>query len=214
MITAYNQTVDWNAPDVLGQIMTKIKSPLDNIINLNKETNILQKEEVILSNTKQIVDFIETVLNDINKKNINLSVHDKPEIFSIYETNENVKQLCNRDLKSEKISKPDKDWLLNFEKYIYKSIEHNEISLYELAYEMSVSERQLNRKILNLINITPNKYIRILRLHKAKQMIDNCINDSISQIAYAVGYNDSHYFTKLFYNQYNVTPKELIETIK
>ena len=79
---------------------------------------------------------------------------------------------------------------------------------------MSVSERQLYRKITNLIYLTPNKYIRVLRLHKAKQIIENYIQHSISQIAYAVGYNDVHYFSKLFLEQYEITPRELIATLK
>jgi AraC-like DNA-binding protein len=79
---------------------------------------------------------------------------------------------------------------------------------------MAVSERQLHRKIVNLVCLTPNKYIRILRLHKAKQMIDNYIQRSISQIAYAVGYNDVHYFSTLFLSQYNVSPKDLLNSMR
>ena len=55
-----------------------------------------------------------------------------------------------------------------------------------------------------------HKYIRILRLHKAKQYIDDYLYDTISQISYAVGYYDTHYFSKLFRQQYNMSPKELL----
>ena len=75
---------------------------------------------------------------------------------------------------------------------------------------MAVSERQLHRKIGGLVFLTPNKYVRVLRLHKAKQMIDNYFYNSISQIAYAVGYSDTHYFSKIFYDQYKVMPQELL----
>ena len=45
-------------------------------------------------------------------------------------------------------------------------------------------------------------------------MIDDYIQKSISQIAYAVGYNDVHYFSRLFADQYNITPKELINSLE
>ena len=75
---------------------------------------------------------------------------------------------------------------------------------------MAVSERQLHRKIKNLLHLTPNKYIRVLRLYKAKQCIDDYLYDTISQISYAVGYYDTHYFSKIFKQQYNMSPKELL----
>jgi AraC-like DNA-binding protein len=214
MATTNNLTIDWSSPDVLDQIMRNIKMPLEKIISLNETNNAQPKDEIIFSSTKQINDFIENILKDIKGKTISLSVYNEPEIFGIYESNQNVRKMCNENLRRDKITKTDKDWLMDLEKIINKSINENQINIYDLAYQMAISERQLNRKIAALLNITPNKYIRILRLHKAKQIIDNYINDSISQISYAVGYNDVYYFSKLFYDQYNISPKKLIDSLQ
>jgi len=172
------------------------------------------QDEVIFSSSKQIKDVIEQILEEIQSKSVNLTVKQTPEIFFIYESNKNVQKMCTNELVPEKITKTDQDWLLNLEKEIYSSITQNDINIYDLSYKMAVSERQLYRKITNLIYLTPNKYIRVLRLHKAKQIIENYIQHSISQIAYAVGYNDVHYFSKLFLEQYEITPRELIATLK
>jgi AraC-like DNA-binding protein len=147
-------------------------------------------------------------------KSLNVTFQGRPEIFEIYEANENVREMCSDRIIPQKITKQDQDWLLNLEKEIYGSINQDYLNLYELSYKMAVSERQLHRKIVNLVCLTPNKYIRILRLHKAKQMIDNYIQRSISQIAYAVGYNDVHYFSTLFLCQYNVSPKDLLKSLQ
>ncbi len=122
--------------------------------------------------------------------------------------------MCAKEINPSKITKPDQNWLVNLEKEIYRSINQNDINIYDLAYKMAVSERQLHRKINSLLYLSPNKYIRILRLHKAKELIDNYIQNSISQVAYAVGYNDVHYFSKIFVAQYNMSPKELIHSLK
>ncbi|WP_343665354.1 helix-turn-helix transcriptional regulator [Chryseobacterium mucoviscidosis] len=217
MNTAKNITIDWNSPDVLEQIIQNIKNPLENIISANQSSTIHNKEkkdEIIFSSSKEISDIIDEIMSKTKSKALNLTFRDRPEIFEIYESNENVRELCAEEINPQKITKQDQDWLINLEKEIYGSITQNELSLYELSYKMAVSERQLHRKVGNLVYLTPNKYIRVLRLHKAKQMIDNYIQKSISQIAYAVGYNDVHYFSRLFADQYKITPKELISSLE
>ncbi|WP_143092961.1 helix-turn-helix transcriptional regulator, partial [Arsenicibacter rosenii] len=108
----------------------------------------------------------------------------------------------------------DQDWLVSLEKEVYGSISQEYLDMYELSYKLAVSERQLHRKILNLVFLTPNKYVRILRLHKAKQMIDSYVQQSVSQIAYAVGYKDVHYFSKIFTEQYSIAPKNLLGLLR
>jgi AraC-like DNA-binding protein len=214
--TTKNTAIDWTSPDILTQIVQNIKNPLDSIITASQPNTVDNKiqNEIIFSSSKQINDFMEEILKEINSKSVSLTIQGRPEIFDIYESNTNVQDLCSNKINPKKVTKPDQDWLINLEKEIYSSINQNDMNLYELSYKMTVSERQLHRKIANLIHLTPNKYIRILRLHKAKQMIENYIQNSISQIAYAVGYNDAHYFSKLFSNQYNISPKELINSLR
>lgn len=216
MNTLNNTTIDWSNPNVLDQIMKDIKSPLEKIIETSKNNMELGgfQYEVIFKSSKQINDVIEHILEEIKSKSVNLTVKQKPDIFEIYDSNKNVQDMCANTLVPEKITLPDQNWLLNLEKEIYSSINQNDINIYELSYKMAVSERQLYRKTTNLIHLTPNKYIRILRLHKAKEIIENYIQHSISQIAYAVGYNDVHYFSKLFQEQYDVSPKELVASLR
>lgn len=216
MNNAKNITIDWNSPDILEQIIQNIKNPLENIISVSKSTALHykdKKDEIIFSSSKEISDIIEEIMSKTKSKTLNLTFRGRPDIFEIYESNENVRELCSEEINPEKITKTDQDWLINLEKKIYGSITQNELNLYELSYRMAVSERQLHRRVGNLVYLTPNKYIRVLRLHKAKLMIDNYIQKSISQIAYAVGYNDVHYFSRLFADQYNITPKELISSL-
>ena len=212
-----NIAIDWSSPDILEQIVRNIKNPLENIIAASQNGTVDNKEkvdEIIFSNTKEISDIVEEIMLKARSKSLNLTFQGSPAIFEIYEANESVREMCTEEIKPQKITKQDQDWLMNLEKEIYGSISTDYLNLYELSYKMAVSERQLHRKIVNLVYLTPNKYIRILRLHKAKQMIDNYIQRSISQIAYAVGYNDVHYFSTLFSCQYNVSPKDLLNSLR
>ena len=209
--------IDWTSPNALDQIAQKIKCPLDSIVAANQRVELYgntEYTELIFSSSKEISSVIEEIVNAVKSNSINLSYKSCPDIFHIYDTNERVQSMCAKKVKPENISMSDQVWLINFEKEIYNSINKNDLNLYDLSYRMAVSERQLHRKIGNLVFLTPNKYVRILRLYKAKQIIDNFIYNTISQIAYAVGYSDTHYFSKIFYNQYNVMPQELLFSIK
>lgn len=217
MNTRKNLAIDWSSPDVLEQIVQTIKNPLENIISASQNSSMEHKnivDEIIFSSSKEISDIVEEIMRKAKSKSLNITFQDRPEIFEIYEENQNVRAMCTDEIKPQKITQMDQEWLMNFEKEIYGCIAKDYLSLYDLAFRMAVSERQLHRKIANLVCLTPNKYIRILRLHKAKQMIDNYIQSSISQIAYSVGYNDVHYFSTLFMCQYNVSPKDLIKTLR
>lgn len=209
--------INWSSPDILEQIVQNIKCPLENIIAASQNSTTENKSEVdkiIFTNSKDISDIVEDIMRKANAKSLNLTFQSRPEIFEIYESNECVREMCSDIIDPQKITKIDQNWLLDFEKEIHGSISQNDLNLYELSYKMAISERQLHRKLSNLVWLTPNKYIRILRLHKAKKAIDGYLDRSISQIAYSVGYSDVHYFSKLFTGQYDISPKQLIESLR
>lgn len=204
--------------DILIQKIRNIEDPLSSIIEANKKhTNLntinvsrsldFRSSEIILSSSKEIASLIEEIVKFVRE---NKETKRVPLIYKIYHSNEQVKSICKNKINLQKISKQDILWLLNFEEEVYRSIECNDLNLYDLSYKLAVSERQLHRKIKRLLYLTPNKYIRVLRLHKAKQCIDDYLFDTVSQISFAVGYYDPHYFSKLFEQQYNIFPKELL----
>jgi AraC-like DNA-binding protein len=205
---------DWNSPVFFEQLARTIKSPLENIIDVGKNSSVYNKEkleEIIISSSREINDVIEAIVERIQSSSLQLTCHDRPDIFAIYESNEAVRQLCFDVVNPQRITRQDQQWLVSLEKEVYANLDKSCLDLCELSYKMAVSERQLHRKTLELVYLTPNKYVRILRLHKAKQLIDSYVQKSISQIAYAVGYTDVHYFSKLFAQQYAVSPKELLD---
>ncbi len=211
MNTMYN-IIDWSSSDALRQLVKNIERPLSSIIEVSDHMSkrnhgniTINSSHVIFSNSQEIKHLIDEILEKINGKKVEV-----PLIFDIYKTNNYVQSLCQKEIKSQNISKQDISWLKHMENEIYKSIQSNTLNLHDLSYNLSVSERQLHRKIKTLVGLTPNRYVRILKLHKAKELIDNYVYDTISQISYAVGYYDTHYFSKLFNQQYNIIPRDLI----
>lgn len=77
----------------------------------------------------------------------------------------------------------------------------------QLADKINLSRSQLLRKVKALTGISPNEIIRDLRLKRAADLIAQNA-DTITQIAYSVGFNDQSYFTKSFKKHFNMTPRE------
>ena len=217
MHTVKNIAIDWNSPNALEQLAQTIKGPLENLMTLSKNSDTYDKdkiEEILFSSSKEISNIVEDILAKVRANSLSVTYHSRPELFDIYESNQNVRNMCAGEVNPQKVAKVDQEWLVGLEKEVYGNIDQDYLDLYELSYKMAVSERQLHRKVFNLVFLTPNKYIRVLRLHKAKQMIDNYVQHSVPQIAYAVGYSDVHYFSKLFVGQYSVSPKDLLGTLR
>lgn len=210
-----NDSIDINSSKVLMQLVKNIEGPLASIVEASERVSRLnaskslkiKPSDVIFSNSQEIADLIEEVMKLASGHNASERV---PLIYTIYNSNEYVKSMCKDKINPNKISKQDTIWLIKMEDTINDNINHNELNLYDLSCQMAVSERQLYRKIKTLLHLTPNKYVRILRLYKAKKCIDDYLYDTISQISYAVGYYDTHYFSKLFKQQYDMYPKELL----
>lgn len=82
-----------------------------------------------------------------------------------------------------------------------------EFSVEQLCKQVFMSHSQLHRKLEALTGCSPNKFIRIVRLNKAKELLTNP-SLSIAAIALDCGYNDAAYFARVFKQEYGKTPQE------
>jgi signal transduction histidine kinase/DNA-binding response OmpR family regulator len=80
-------------------------------------------------------------------------------------------------------------------------------SVEHLAKKLNLSHSQFGRKLDALTGFTPNRFIRYVRLKKAKELLLNK-ELSITSIAYDCGFNDPSYFTRVFKKEVGKTPME------
>jgi signal transduction histidine kinase/DNA-binding response OmpR family regulator/ligand-binding sensor domain-containing protein len=79
----------------------------------------------------------------------------------------------------------------------------------DLAEAVQLSRMHLNRKLKTLAGLSPNELIRAVRLNRAGEMLLG--HTSVSSVAYAVGFDNPAYFSKVFKEHYGVTPSEFVE---
>ena len=76
----------------------------------------------------------------------------------------------------------------------------------KLSRALALSPSQVHRKLSALTGISPNHFIRYVRLTKAKELLQNS-GYSIAAIAYDCGFSDPAYFSRVFKQEFGITPQ-------
>lgn len=87
-----------------------------------------------------------------------------------------------------------------------------ELNVDALASKMGLGRSQFYRKIKAITNYSPVELLRQLRLKKARELLLTT-EQSISEIAYEVGFSAPAYFTRCYREAFGETPTELREKI-
>ena len=95
---------------------------------------------------------------------------------------------------------------------VLANIEKENFNVDELAEEICMSRTSLHRKLKNVSGLTPGDFIRMVRLKKAAELLVNG-EYRVNEICLLVGFHSSSYFTKSFYKQYGVLPKDYVKSL-
>ncbi len=74
----------------------------------------------------------------------------------------------------------------------------------QMAQLMAMSERQLQRKVQALLDMTPTEYLKVYRLQRAAQLLQK--GRPAGQVAIEVGFSSQAYFTRCFKAHFGVAP--------
>lgn len=79
-------------------------------------------------------------------------------------------------------------------------------SVADLAFALSLSERQVYREIKAVTGMTPLKFIRELRLQHARQLLENKTLRTASEVMHAVGFQRQDYFSRMYKERFGRLP--------
>ncbi|MEN0004655.1 MAG: ATP-binding protein [Bacteroidota bacterium] len=95
----------------------------------------------------------------------------------------------------------------NVRQVIAENIDNYDLNVELIAREVGMSHSQLHRKLSALTGLSTNRFIRHLRLTKAKELLRNP-NHSITAVAFDSGFSDPGYFGRVFKKETGMTPLE------
>jgi DNA-binding response OmpR family regulator len=88
-----------------------------------------------------------------------------------------------------------------------KHISDSNFTNKKFEVEIGMSKSQLYKKLTLLTGLSPNKFIRYMRLKRAAHLLKKSYK-SIAEITYDVGFNDLKYFRKIFTEKFGMSPSE------
>ena len=115
-------------------------------------------------------------------------------------------------VKSETLtySKTDEEFIRKLDEYIMHYMDQADLSVDDLADEMCMSSSNLFRKLKAIIGKNPNEYLRIKRLKRAAELLQQD-KYSITDISLLVGFRSPTYFSSCFKKQFGITPTEFLD---
>lgn len=107
------------------------------------------------------------------------------------------------------------DYTSQDEEFLKKAVECVNAHLSDVDFdtvtfvkEMQMSRSTLNEKLKQLTDMTPLAFISSIRLQAAFRLLEEKKKIRVSELAYAVGFNDPKYFSQCFKKKFGFLPKE------
>jgi len=130
-----------------------------------------------------------------------------------------AKDRTNRDFKKQLVFEAnelnyttlDEEFLQRAIDLVHLHLDNSEFDQHLFQETMGTSKSTLYRKIKSLTGLNTSAFIRNIRLKAACRMMEEKKNIRISELAYAVGFNDPKYFSVCFKKEFGMQPSEYME---
>ena len=140
---------------------------------------------------------------------INSMVSSRNRLHDAFENSLDVKSLNIEEESQDRI------FLNKLMEVIQENYTEPDFDVTDLLEKMHISKSLLHKKLQSLVGQSAVKMIRSFRLNKAKELMANRSGGqmNISEIAYAVGFNDPKYFTRCFTKSFGISPSSFMDTL-
>ena len=101
----------------------------------------------------------------------------------------------------------DRRFVEEFTSYLDAHLDDGNLDVPQMCEGLGVSRSVLFGRCRGLLGTTPATFLRHQRLERAQALIREG-GRSMTDISYAVGFNDPHYFSKIFKKEFGITPSE------
>lgn len=108
-----------------------------------------------------------------------------------------------------KLDSPDEKFLKKALAIVEKNLDNSKFSVEDFSRTIGLSRVSLYKKLLQLTRRSPIEFIRVIRLRRAVDLMENS-QLTVSEIAYQCGFNSPRYFAKYFKAEHQLLPSEYI----
>lgn len=110
-------------------------------------------------------------------------------------------------LANPEVADPDELFMRKLKSYMEQNIGDSDMKINDIAEAIGISRSVFQARLKELTGLTPIDYVKKARIDRACYLLRHSHNN-INQIAYAVGYSDPKYFSRVFKKSTGMTPTE------
>lgn len=122
------------------------------------------------------------------------------------------KKFITKKVLPDSLSRGDMKKIHDAANYIVENISQY-VTIKILSSIFGLTPKKLQSGFKLLYSKSVNEYIRQVKLEIARDLIKNT-DQSISEIVYSIGYRSRSYFSKIFYEKYDILPTDYRDSIK
>ena len=164
------------------------------------------------SEVEHYIEGLESGADDYISKPFNITLLEV-KAKSLIENRRKLRTLYSQSLvpvpRELTTTRPDEAFLQKTMNIIEQNLSNPDFTVQQLALRMNVSRSLLHKKLTAIADLSAGNFITSLRLKKsALLLVEGKMN--ISEIAYAVGFNDPKYFSRCFRKQFGMCPSEYV----
>lgn len=111
------------------------------------------------------------------------------------------------NLENPEIIDPDEVMLKKLKDYLEQHIQDPDLKIDELSSAVNMGRSAFQTKIKELTGRTPGDFVKQMRIDRAEYLLINS-QDNVNQIAYATGFSDPKYFSRVFKKETGMTPSQ------
>jgi signal transduction histidine kinase/DNA-binding response OmpR family regulator len=161
-----------------------------------------------LTGEEQQLRGLETGANDYMTKPFNFEIL-LSKIRNLLAQQATAKKTFTKQVEASpsrpKVESTDEKFIRQALDLVEKNMANPEFSVEEMSREMFVSRVALYKRLLALTGKTPIEFIRSVRLKRAAQLLEKS-QQTVSEVAYQVGFNNPKYFSRYFKEEFGVLP--------
>ena len=89
---------------------------------------------------------------------------------------------------------------------VKKELGNANFNVIDLAEALTVSQRQLTRKVRSTTGLSPLQFIREVRLQEARRMLENKEKETVAEVMYAIGIQTGGHFSEIYHKRFGKKP--------
>ncbi|MCB0586813.1 MAG: response regulator, partial [Phaeodactylibacter sp.] len=138
-------------------------------------------------------------------------------IENLLEQRRGLRKKITRDFmlnpKEVKLTSPDEELLQRLIQLMEKHIDDSDFNVNKMCEMVHLSHMHFIRKVRQLTGKTPSELLKSFRMKRAKDLLAQQ-KVTISEVAYQVGYDLPNSFSRVFRQEFGMTPTEFVEGLE